>query len=85
MAAEIERELISKRKKEGLARWKAEGKQLGKPKGSFGVSKLDQHADEIRKLLSHGVSKTAIARMYGSSWQTIHAWVRRRGVGIDNR
>jgi DNA invertase Pin-like site-specific DNA recombinase len=65
MAAEIERELISQRTKEALARRRAEGKHLGRPKGSFGVSKLDQHADEIRKLLSHGVAKAAIARMYG--------------------
>jgi len=42
---------------------KAEGKKLGRPKGSYGVSKLDQHADEIRKLLSHGVAKAAIARI----------------------
>jgi DNA invertase Pin-like site-specific DNA recombinase len=79
MAAEIERELISQRTKEALARRKAEGKQLGRPKGSLGVSKLDQHADVIRKLLSHGVAKAAIARMYGSSRQTVHAWVRRHG------
>ena len=80
MAAEIERELISQRTKEALARRKAEGKQLGRPKGSYGVSKLDQHEDEILKLLSHGVAKAAIARMYGSSWQTVHAWVRRRKI-----
>jgi putative DNA-invertase from lambdoid prophage Rac len=78
MAAEIERELISQRTKEALARRKAEGKQLGRPKGSYGVSKLDQHEDDIQKLLSHGVAKAAIARMYGSSWQTVHTWVRRR-------
>jgi DNA invertase Pin-like site-specific DNA recombinase len=40
MAAEIERELISQRTKEALARRTAEGKLLGRPKGSFGVSKL---------------------------------------------
>ena len=49
MAAEIERQLISQRTKEALARRKAEGKQLGRPKGSHGVSKLDQHEDDIRK------------------------------------
>ena len=76
MAAEIERELISQRNKDALARRKAEGKQLGRSKGSYGVSKLDQHEDEIRKLLSHGVAKAAIARMYDSSWQTVHNWVR---------
>lgn len=78
MAAEIERELISQRTKEALARRKAEGKQLGRPKGSYRVSKLDQYEDEIRRLLSHGVAKAAIARMHGCSWQTVHAWMRRR-------
>jgi DNA invertase Pin-like site-specific DNA recombinase len=77
MAAEIEREWISQRTKEALARRKAEGKTLGRPKESYGVSKLDQYEDEIRKLLSHGVAKAAIARMHGCSWQTVHAWMRR--------
>ena len=77
ITSEIERALISQRTKEALARRKAEGKQLGRPKGSYGVSKLDQHEDEIRKLPSNGVAKAAIARMYGSCWQTVHAYVRR--------
>ena len=85
MAAEIERELISQRTKEALVRRKAEGKQLGRPKGSYGVSKLDQHGDEIRKLISHGVAKAAIAGMYDCSWQTVHAWVRRKAVEPDRR
>ena len=78
MAAKIERELISQRTKEALAKRKAEGKRLGRPKGSYGVSKLDQYENEIRKLLSHGVAKAAIARMYGCSWQTMHTWVGRK-------
>lgn len=41
MSAEIERELISQRTNEALARRMSEGKQLGRPKGSYGVSKLD--------------------------------------------
>ena len=56
MAAEIERELISQRAKEALARRKVEGKQLGRPKGSYSVSKLDQHENEIQKLLSTRLS-----------------------------
>ena len=80
MVAEIERELISQRTKEALARRKADGKPLGRPKGSYGVSKLDQHEDDIRKLLSHGVAKAAIARMHGCSWQTVHAWIRRKNI-----
>jgi len=39
--AEIERDLISERTKKGLSRARAEGKLLGRPKGSIGKSKLD--------------------------------------------
>ena len=67
ITSEIERALISQRTREALARCKAEGNQLGRPKESHGVSKPDQHEDEIRKLLSHRVAKAAIARMCGSS------------------
>ena len=42
------------------------------------MSNLDHHGVEIIKLLSHGVAKAAIARMYDSSWQTVHNWVRRK-------
>ena len=35
LASEIERELISQRTKEALAKRKAEGKKLGRPKGCF--------------------------------------------------
>jgi DNA invertase Pin-like site-specific DNA recombinase len=42
MAAEIERDLISKRTKEALMAKKAAGVKLGRPKGS-GKSKLDKY------------------------------------------
>ena len=35
--AEIERDLISERTKEVLARVKAEGRNLGRPKGTLGM------------------------------------------------
>ena len=39
--AEVERDLISERTKEGLAAAKAQGKLLGRPKGALGKSRLD--------------------------------------------
>ena len=80
MAAGIERVLILQRTKEALARRKAEGKPLGRPKGSHGVSMLDQHEDRIREYPGHGVSKAAIAMMHGCSWQTVHNWVMRHAI-----
>ena len=50
IAAEIERELISQRTKEALARRKAEGKPIGRPKGSFSSS-LDKHREQIEEFL----------------------------------
>lgn len=45
--AEIERDLISERTKEGLARARAQGKVLGRPKGSLGKSVRDGKEDQI--------------------------------------
>ena len=55
--AEIERNLISERTKEGVAAAKAKGRLLGRPKGVLGKSKLDGREEEIRLLLSKKVSK----------------------------
>jgi DNA invertase Pin-like site-specific DNA recombinase len=46
--ADIERELISLRTKEGLAAARAAGKHLGRPKGKLGWSKLSGKEDEIQ-------------------------------------
>jgi hypothetical protein len=48
--AEIERDLISMRTKEGLAAAKASGKKLVRRKGSLGKSKLDGREDKIKRL-----------------------------------
>ena len=69
MASEIERELISQRTKEALAKRESEGKPLGRPKRSDGVSKLDQFEDEILRLLSHGVAKAALQHHF---WHLRH-------------
>ncbi len=50
--SEICREL-----REGLARARASGRKLGRPKGSLGVSRLDGKEDEIRRFPELGVSK----------------------------
>ena len=44
--AEVERDLISERTREGLARSRASGRKLGRPKRSPGVSRLDGKEDE---------------------------------------
>ena len=66
LSAEIERNLISQRTKEALARKRAEGVTLGRPKGSKSkVRKLTGKDAEIKNLLDKKVSKSAIARILG--------------------
>ena len=48
--AEIERDLVSERTKEGLAKARASGKSLGRPKGSLGHSKFDGREAEIKTI-----------------------------------
>ena len=78
--AEVERELISERTREGLATAKASGKRLGRPKGSLGSSRLDGQKEEIRKLLELGVSKSAVAKITGVSRPTLYNFLNTRGV-----
>jgi DNA invertase Pin-like site-specific DNA recombinase len=79
IAAEIERELISQRTKEALARLKKEGKKLGRPKGS-GKSSLDKHYEQIKELLEKGVSIASIAKILGRHYNTVYNYVKKRGL-----
>ena len=76
--SEIERDLISERTKEGLKRAKAEGKLLGRPKGTIGKSKLDGKEDEIKKFLKGGINKTNLARYLNVSWSTLENFIKTR-------
>lgn len=66
LVAQIERELISLRTKEGLHARKLAGVRLGRPQGK-GKSKLDPYTEEILQLVSLKVPKTTIARRYDCS------------------
>ncbi len=78
--AEVERDLISERTREGLARARASGKKPGRPKGALGVSRLDGREEEIRQFLKLGVSRTAIARITGVSRSTLYNFMQTRGL-----
>jgi DNA invertase Pin-like site-specific DNA recombinase len=76
--SEIERDLISERTKEGLKRARAEGKLLGRPKGSLGKSKLDGKEIEIKSYMDKGVTKANIARIFDVSWPTMDNFIKTR-------
>lgn len=64
---ELERDLVSSRTKEALAAKKAQGKILGKPKGTIQKSKFDPHVEKIKELLEIGLSVRKIAKVLGYS------------------
>ncbi len=80
--AEIERDLISERTKNGLARAKAEGKIIGRPTGN-GKSRLDGKVDEIKGLLQKKVSKKAIATILDISVPALNHFIRTRNITIQ--
>lgn len=71
MAAEIERDFIRARTTEALARRKAAGLPLGRPKGATSASKLEGKESEIDRLTAAKVPDTAIARVLGVSRGTL--------------
>ena len=76
LSAEIERNLISQRTKEALARLKAEGKKLGRPQGSKKRNpKLLEHTEFIRKKISEGAKQITIANALKVHRHTVKKWI----------
>lgn len=79
MVSEIERDLISARTKEGLKARKEAGVKLGRPKGP-GKSKLDIHREDIIEDLQRGVTKTRIAKRYGTTPENLQNWIQKHQI-----
>lgn len=86
LSAEIERNLISQRTKEALARKKAEGVVLGRPKGkksSPDKYKLSGKEVLIKELLKNGTSKRKIAKICKCDRNTLDRFITMTGLA-DN-
>ena len=81
--AEVERDLISERTKEGLAAAKTKGKRLGRPKGALGTSRLDGKEQDIRALLDKDVSKSSIAKILNVSRSALYHFIQTRKIAPD--
>ena len=80
--AEVERDLISERTKEGLAAARAKGRLLGRPRGTLGRSKLDGREEEIQMLLRKGVPKASIAKITDVSRTNLLHFIKTRNLNL---
>ena len=86
LSAEIERNLISQRTKEALARKKAEGVILGRPKGrrsSPNKYKLSGKEILIEELLKNGTSLRKIAKICKVDRNTLSRFLKLRQMAAD--
>ncbi len=83
LSAEIERNLISQRTKEALARVKAEGGHVGRPRGSSNIRKLYGREQYIAKKLRAGRSRYEIARNLRVHRNTLARFIEENGIGAD--
>ena len=84
LSAEIERNMISQRTKEALARRKADGTTLGRPKGRLSkTTKLTGKEDTIKELLSKKVPVSSIAKILGVHRLTVANFIKSRKLKLS--
>lgn len=82
LSAQIERELISARTKEALAKVKSTGKKLGRPRGSKGKSKLTGKEELIEYYLRKKISVLSICKLLEVAPSTFYGFCKVRGIDL---
>ncbi|MRM85133.1 master DNA invertase Mpi family serine-type recombinase [Riemerella anatipestifer] len=83
LSAEIERNLISQRTKEALARKKAEGIHIGRPKGGLSKTvKLTGKKEIIKNYLEKGMSQVQLSKKLGVARGTLARFIKREKIEI---
>ena len=83
LSAEIERNLISQRTKEALARKRAEGVHIGRPCGSHTKIerlRLNKYHEQIVELVDSGKSLSFISRILNINRNSLRRYVARIGL-----
>lgn len=81
LSAEIERNLISQRTKEALARKRSEGVVLGRPKGrKSSHTKLSGKEEVIKELLLQGLSQVKIAKIFKVNRMTLSKFIKEKSL-----
>lgn len=81
IAAEIERDLISKHTKDALRARKVKRFKLGRPKGP-GKSKLDEFHEEIIALEKIGSTKSYVAKKYETPLPNPYSWLKKNMIDV---
>ena len=77
LAAQIERDLISQRTREALARRKSEGKPLGRKRGfAPATQRLRERHVEVFAMLDAGATRVATAKFFGVSAGTLRKFLK---------
>lgn len=76
LSAELSKQLLQERVRESLARLKANGKKLGRPRGALSKKlKLQRNQKRIQRLITRGTSKNEIARIMGVHKSTLYKYL----------